>query len=462
MSFSSGSPAGQRKVRREGRVRERLAHPARIIATAFAVLVLTGTALLMLPFATTDGEAPHVIDALFTATSAACVTGLAIVDTGGHWSPFGEVVILVLMQVGGLGIMTLATLVALVVSRRMGLRHRLLIQAETKALNLADLRRILRAIVTFSLGTEAVVATILTLRFALGHDYAWGRAIYHGIFHAVAAFNNGGLALYPDSMSGFVDDPIVSTTISLAVLLGGIGYLVVFELTRNWRRPREWSVLTKLTLGVSAVLLVGGTAALTIAEWSNPATFGPLSIGDKLSAGFFAAVMPRSGGLNSVPTGEMTEESLLTQTILMFIGGGSASTAGGIKVTTFGLLAFVIWAEMRGETRVHVGRRQIAEANQRQALAIALMSIGIVMSAALALLHMTDFTAERVLFEVTSAFGTVGLSTGITADLGRDGHVLLVVLMFIGRIGPLTLASALALRERDRRFELPEERTIVG
>ncbi|MGQ0623669.1 MAG: TrkH family potassium uptake protein [Sporichthyaceae bacterium] len=460
--MSEGSPGAQRKARRERRVRERLAHPARIIATAFAVVVLTGTALLMLPFSTADGESPHLIDALFTATSASCVAGLAIVDTGGHWSTFGELVILILMQVGGLGIMTLATLIALVVSRRMGLRHRLLIQAETKALNLADLRRVLRAILAFSVGTELVVASILTLRFALGHDYGWGRAIYHGVFHAVAAFNNGGLALYPDSMSGFVDDPIVSVTIALAVLLGGIGYLVVFELTRTWRRPREWSVLTKLTLGVSGVLLVIGVVLITAAEWSNQATFGPLSVGDKLSAGFFASVMPRSGGLNSVPTGEMTSESLLTQTILMFIGGGSAGTAGGIKVTTFGLLAFVIWAEMRGESGVHIGRRRIAEANQRQALAIALMSIGIVMSATLLMLHLTTETFERVLFEVTSAFGTVGLSTGITPGLGRDAHLLLIVLMFIGRIGPLTLASALALRERDRRFELPEERTIVG
>ncbi|MBA3742742.1 TrkH family potassium uptake protein [Sporichthya sp.] len=454
--------AEERRARRQRRVSDQLAHPARLIAFGFGFAVLTGTALLMLPAATEAGERPSFVDALFTATSSVCVTGLAIVDTGGHWSTFGEVVILLLMQIGGLGIMTMATIIALVVSRRLGLRARLLIQAETKTLQLRDVRRVLRAIIVFSLVTEAIVTAILTVRFATHYDMSWGRAAYDGVFHAVSAFNSGGLSLYSDSMSRFVRDPIVSLTVTGAVLLGSIGYLVIFELTRNWRRPREWSVLTQLTLGVSGVLVVLGTTLITVAEWSNDATFGPLDVPDKMIAGFFASVMPRSGGLNSVDIGAMREESLLLQIILMFIGGGSASTAGGIKVTTFGLLAFVIWAEMRGQAKVHVGRRQVPEANQRQALAIALLGIGLVMAGTLVLLGLTDHPFDRVLFEATSAFGTVGLSTGITPDLGRGGQLVVVALMFIGRIGPLTMASALALRERDRRYEYPEERTIVG
>jgi Trk-type K+ transport system membrane component len=263
-------------------------------------------------------------------------------------------------------------------------------------------------------------------------------------------------------MVRFVGDPIVSLTLCVAVILGGIGFPVVFELAREWRQPKQWSVLTQITLATTAALLVIGTAALAIAEWSNPRTLGPLSTLDKLVGGFFAAVMPRSGGMNSVDYAHLTPESLLTTDILMFIGGGSAGTAGGIKVTTFGLLAFVIWAEMRGESTVHVGRRRIPDANQRQALAIALMGIGIVMAGTLVLLGMTHHDLDRVLFEATSAFGTCGLSTGVTSELGRDGHLVLIVMMFIGRIGPLTFASALALRERARRYELPEERTIVG
>jgi trk system potassium uptake protein len=462
VSVPERSAADERRARRERRARDQLAHPARLIAFGFGFAVLTGTALLMLPVATADGERPNFVDALFTATSATCITGLAVVDTGGHWSTFGEVLIMVMMQLGGLGIMTMATVIALLLSRRLNLRTRLLIQAETKALRLQDVRHVLRAILAFSLGTEAVVATILTVRFAVHYDMSWGQAAYDGLFHAISAFNSGGLSLYSDSMSRFVRDPLVSLTVSFAVLLGGIGYLVVFELSRNWRRPREWSVLTQLTLVVSAFLLVIGTAVITFAEWSNPRTLGPLDAPDKVVAGFFAAVMPRSGGLNSVDTGAMSQDSLLTQIILMFIGGGSTSTAGGIKVTTFGLLAFVIWAEMRGDAKVHVGRRQIPEGNQRQALAIALMGIGLVMSGTLVLLGMTDQPLDRVLFEATSAFGTVGLSTGITPDLDRAAQLVLVALMFVGRIGPLTLASALALRERDRRYEYPEERTIVG
>ncbi|GAA0629480.1 potassium transporter TrkG [Sporichthya brevicatena] len=462
MSDPERSAVDERRARRERRAREQLAHPARLIAVGFGLAVFTGTALLSLPFATESGERASFVDALFTGTSGVCVTGLAIVDTGAEWSTFGEVVIMLLMQVGGLGIMTMATVVALILSRRLGLRARLLVQAETRALRLQDVRLVLRGIVLYSLCVEAVVTAILTVRFATHYDMSWGRAAYDGLFHAISAFNSGGLSLYSDSMSRFVRDPIVSLTVSLAVLLGSLGYLVLFELRRNWRRPREWSVFTQLTLGVTAALVVLGTALLTIAEWNNPRTFGPLDVPDKLIAGFFAAVMPRSGGLNSVDTGAMNDESLLVQTALMFIGGGSASTAGGIKVTTFGLLAFVIWAEMRGEAKVVVGRRAIPEANQRQALSVALLGIGLVMTGTLVLLGLSDYPLDRVLFEATSAFGTVGLSTGITPELDRAAQLVLVALMFVGRIGPLTLASALALRERDRRYELPEERTIVG
>lgn len=442
--------------------RERFQHPARVIASGFGGIVAVGTLLLLLPVSSRSGERAHVVDALFTSTSAVCLTGLVVVDTGQHWSTFGQIVLLVLMQVGGLGIMTMATLFAVLVSRRLGLRARLLIQAETKSLRLRDLRHLIRNIILFSLTAEAVAATILAVRLATHYDKPWGDAFYHGIFHAVSAFNSAGLSLNSDSFVGFVGDPWMCLTVAFAVILGGLGFPVVFELVRAWRRPGEWSVLTYLTLGVSGVLLALGTVVFTVVEFSNPRTLGPLDWPGKLLAAFFAAVMPRSGGLNSVDIGAMSSESLLTTDVLMFIGGGSAGTAGGIKVTTFGLLAFVLWAEMRGEPKVHVGRRRIPESNQRQALAVALLGIGLVIVSTLVLLSLTEQPLERVLFEATSAFGTVGLSTGLTADLGRAGHLVLVVLMFIGRIGPLTLASALALRERTRRYELPEERTIVG
>ncbi|MDG4800168.1 potassium transporter TrkG [Micromonospora sp. WMMD980] len=449
------APAWQR---RSGRLR----HPAQVIAVGFGTAVAVGTGLLSLPLATRSGERTGLVDALFTATSAVCVTGLVAVDTGSYWSGFGQAVILLLIQAGGLGIMTLATLFTVLLSRRLGLRARFLAQAETKSLDLTDVRAVVRRIVLFSLASEAVVAVALTARFATAYDEPFGVAVYDGVFHAVSAFNNAGFSTNADSLVGYVTDPWICLPIAAAVILGGLGFPVVFELLRCWRRPALWSVLTRITLALSGVLLVLGTAVLTFAEFTNPRTLGPLDGWHKLLAGFFASTMTRTAGFNSVDIGAMRPESLLASDALMFIGGGSAGTAGGIKVTTFGLLAFVLWSEMRGELHVNVGRRRIPASNQRQALAVALLSVGAVVTATFALLATTPYRLDVVLFEAVSAFATVGLSTGITAALPPQADLLLVVLMFAGRVGPLTLASALALRDRNRRFELPEERTIVG
>ena len=371
-------------------------------------------------------------------------------------------VILLLIQAGRLGIMTLATLLTVLVSRRLGLRARFLAQAETRSLSLNDVRRVVRNIVLFSLVDEAAVAVVLTVRFATSYDVPLGPAIYDGVFHAVSAFNNAGFSPYADNLMRFVTDPWVNLTIAAAVILGGLGFPVVFELLRGWHQPSRWSVLTRITLVVTGTLLLVGTVAITAAEYRNAETLGGLDGPGKILAGFFASVMTRTAGFNSLDISAMRPESLLISDLLMFIGGGSAGTAGGIKVTTFGLLAFVIWAEMRGENRVNVGRRGIPESTQRQALAIVLLGIGAVAVATVALLALTSYSLDRVLFEVVSAFGTVGLSTGITADLPPVAQLILVGLMFMGRLGPLTLASALALRDRGRRFELPAERTIVG
>jgi trk system potassium uptake protein TrkH len=437
-------------------------HPGRVIAAAFAAAVVVGTALLMLPVARAGEGRADLLTALFHATSAVCVTGLVTVDTGTYWSGFGQAVIVLLIQVGGLGIMTLATLVALMLSRRLGLRARLIAQAETKALSPADVRRVIRRVVVFSLATEAVVAVVLAARFAVGYDESLARALYDGVFHAISAFNNAGFSPYRDNLIGFAGDPWISLPIALAVIVGGLGFPVVFELARTWRRPRTWSVLTRITVVVTVALLVLGTAGMLVAESGNPETLGALDPGDRGLAAFVAAVMPRTAGFNNLDIAAYQPETLLMYDALMFIGGGSAGTAGGIKVTTFGLLAYVLWAEMRGDPDVQVGRRRVPGTNQRQALAIALLGIGLVAVSTFLMEALSDFSFDQVLFETISAFATVGLSTGITADLPPAAQILLVLLMYIGRIGPLTLASGLALRERARRHQLPEERTIVG
>ncbi|TMR89158.1 TrkH family potassium uptake protein [Nonomuraea basaltis] len=441
---------------------DRFHHPAQVIATGFGAAMLLGTLLLSLPIATTSGTSAGWLAALFTATSAVCVTGLVVVDTESHWSVFGEVVIAALIQVGGLGIMTLATLFTVLVAGRLGLRARIFAQAETKALSMSDVRRVVRNVVMFSLLCEAVVAVVLTIRFLTGYGEPFGRAVYLGAFHAVSAFNNAGFALWPDSLMRFVTDPWICLPIAAAVIVGGLGFPVVFELARSWRHPSRWTVLTRITVGVTLVLLVVGTLVFMTTEWRNPATLGRLDDPGKLLAAFFTGVMPRTAGFNSLDIAQLYPTSLLATDALMFIGGGSAGTAGGIKVTTFGLMAFIIWAEMRGESRVNVGHRRLAESAQRQVVSITMISVALVMVSTYILLALTAHSLDQVLFEVVSAFGTVGLSAGITADATPAGHLLLVLLMFVGRIGPLTLGSALALKERARHYELPEERVIVG
>ncbi|MFI9837679.1 TrkH family potassium uptake protein [Nonomuraea sp. NPDC051941] len=440
----------------------RFRHPAQVVAAGFVLAIGIGTVLLTLPIATTERAPADWVVALFTATSAVCVTGLVIVDTESHWSVFGEVVIAGLVQVGGLGIMTMATLFTLLVSGRLGLRARIAAQAETKTLSMSDVRRVVRKVVLFSLVCEVVAAVVLTARFAIGYGEPLARAAYLGAFHAVTAFNNAGFALWPDNLMRFVADPWICLTIALAVIVGGLGFPVVFELARSWRHPRKWSVLTRVTVGVSVTLLVLGTLVFLMTEWRNPRTLGALDDPGKLLAAFFAAVMPRSAGFNTLDISQMYPSSWLATDVLMFIGGGSAGTAGGLKVTTFGLLAFVVWAEVRGESRVNIGHRRLPEATQRQAVTITVLGVTLVAASTYVLLALTPHGLDQVLFEVVAAFGTAGLSTGITPSLGMAGHLLLTVLMFIGRIGPLTMGSALALNQRSRHYELPEERVIVG
>jgi trk system potassium uptake protein TrkH len=444
-------------------VRHGLAHPARLVPLAFLVAIAVGAGLLMLPVARAGSGFAPPLTALFTSTSAACVTGLLVVDTPTYWSPFGHVVILCLIQLGGFGIMTMATLLGLLVSRRgLGLRTRLLAQAETRTLNLGDVRGVLERVALATLLVEVATFLVLTGRFRAGYDDSWGAAAWHGLFHSVSAFNNAGFALYPDNLMRFVNDAWVCLPLAVAVIAGGLGFPVLIELRRELRQPSRWSVHTTLTVLGTGVLLTLGTLALLALEWSNPRTLGPLGPPGKLLAGFFQAVMPRTAGFNSLDYAAMRPDSLAVTDTLMFIGGGSASTAGGIKVTTFFLLAFVIWAEVRGESDVVVFRRRVSNAAQRLALTVALLGVGVVAAGTLALLALTEHGLDRALFEAVSAFATVGLSTGITPTLPPAAQLTLVILMFVGRVGTITVATALALRSRPRKFRLPEERPIVG
>ncbi len=438
-------------------------HPARLVPLAFLAAVAIGTGLMMLPAARADpGHAPFVT-ALFTAASAVCVTGLAVVDTPTYWSTFGQVLITVLVQVGGFGIMTLATLLSLLVSRRLGFRSRLMAQAESAGLFGGNIGGVLIRVAVVMLTTEAVLAVALTLRFWQGYDYPFGRALWEAVFHAVQAFNNGGFALYPDSLVRFVTDPWICLPLAFGVLAGSIGFPVLFELAREWRTPGCWSTHTWLTVCGTLLLSAVGFLVFLVFEWRNPGTLGPLGTPGKILAAFTQDVMTRSGGFNSVDLGRMNSETIAVTNGLMFIGGGSASTAGGIKITTFLLLAYVIWAEIRGEPDVVVRKRRIAEETQRQAITVALLGVALVAAGTVALDALTvGVPFDRALFEVTSAFATVGLSTGITPRLPESAQLVLVALMYIGRVGTIAVGTAIALNTRRRLYRYPEERPLVG
>lgn len=436
--------------------------PARWIAGGFGVGILIGTLLLMLPIARTGPGGASFIEALFTAVSAMCVTGHVIVDTATFWTPFGQVVILLLIQIGGFGVMTFATIVGVAVVRRLSLSSRLNTAAETRSLGIDDVRSLVLNVLKISLVIEGAVAIILFLWFWLHYGKNPGEAAWLGVFHGVSSFNNAGFALFSDNMVSYVDDPVVSLTLCAAIILGGLGFPVIMQLKRYWNRPLKWSMNTRIVVWATPLLLVAGAAYITAIEWNNPGTLGPLEWHSKLLAGFFQSVQTRTAGFNSIDIGALDDSSLFGMTALMFIGGGPAGTAGGIKVTTFAVLFFILLAEVRGDGVVNVFGKRLSRAVHRQAIAVVLLAVAVVVGSTVAIMLMSGLPLSPVLFETASAFGTVGLSTGITADLPVAAQLVLCLLMFIGRLGPVTFAAALALREREVLYQLPKERPIIG
>ena len=434
--------------------------PVRVVPLAFLLAIVIGTALLALPVSSTGEGTSGLLPALFTSVSAVCVTGLTSVDTATYWSPTGQGIILALIQVGGFGIMTLASVLLLVIGRNLGLRNGLIAQRETHAVDLGDVWSLVRRLAAIVLIVEATIAAILVPRFRMAYDDDLPTALWHAVFHAVSAFNNAGFALYSDNLMGFVDDPWVTLPLCVAVILGGLGFPVIAEVVRTSRK--RWSVHSRITIYGTLGLLVIGIVGFAVSEWTNPDTIGDLTAGSKVVASVTGGVMPRTAGFNAIDYGEATAETLMITNILMFIGGGSAGTAGGVKVGTFILLAVVIWSELRGEQTVSIGGRDMPSSVQRQALTVALLAVAAVMVGTMAMMETTDYEFEPLLFESVSAFSTVGLSTGITPDLPVAGEIVLIVLMYIGRVGVVTVGAALALSHRRRRYTLPEERIIVG
>ncbi|MFZ9041079.1 MAG: TrkH family potassium uptake protein [Ilumatobacteraceae bacterium] len=451
-------------------------HPARIVLLAFVVMIFIGTALLSLPVAVDDGRLGFR-DALFWSTSASTVTGLGTVDVS-TFSLFGELVLLGLVQIGGFGIMTIGSVLAVVATERIGLRQRRLAQAEIGSVSAGELKRLLLATATITVLVEATIAAILALHLATVDGIGFGRAVYSGVFHGVSAFNNAGISLYSDSLTQFVSDPLVVFPITAAFVLGGLGFPVIVLTAQHLRsgfapgflrgsrrdvaRPAAWNLHARITVAATVVLLVVGPLVVLVAEWTNAATLGPMSVWDKIQAAWFQGVTPRTAGFNTIDIGAQREPTLNVMTVLMFIGAGPASTSGGIKVTTFAVLVVAMWSEIRGRRDMSILHRRLPDQAVRQAITVAALGIGTVFGAAVVLTTTTPFHLTDTLFEAASAFGTVGLSTGITNELPAVGQYLLALVMLAGRVGPVTFVAALATRTRALPYRYPEEAPIIG
>ena len=438
-------------------------HPARVIPTAYLAAIGAGTSLLMVPAATSANSSPALIDAAFTATSAICITGLTTVDTQTFWSPFGQVVILVLVQVGGFGIVTVASFLTLIATGRISLQGSLMAGRELHQANLSETLRLPVRIGLVMLVAEGLTAAALALGFRRYTD-GWGDAVWHGVFHAVSAFNNAGFALFSDNLIGFIGDPFIILPICAAIVVGGVGVPVLTELrhTLRTRGASHWTAHTRLTVYGTLILLGLGVAGFALFEWNNPNTLGPLTLGGKFLGAIGGGVFPRTAGFNNIDYGVASESTLGMTYILMFIGGGSVGTAGGVKVGTVGIIIAAVVAELRGEDQVLVAHRAIPTVVQRSAMAVILLGVVTVGIATSLIVAYEPFTLQQVLFETISAFGTVGLTTGITPDLSPGSLSVLMVLMYLGRVGTISVATALAIRPRHRRFRLPEEQPIVG
>lgn len=446
---------------------------ARITAGAFLLLIAIGAALLSLPISTRgDGSVP-LLDGIFTSTSAVCLTGLIVVDTAEYWTPFGQAVILLLIQVGGLGIMTLATLTGMLLVRKVSVRSRRLAEAESRPFQMGGAKRTILATVLLSIVTEALIAVMLFWRLVTEHNTPVSYALWSSIFHSVSAFNNAGFSLRSDNLIGYNSDWFILSPLMLAIVLGGLGYSVLAEIVRRIRlRVRErnshlhtvhqpLSVTTRFTLVGTTLLLIVGFVIYLSVEWHG--ALEEFDVEQKALNALFGSVTARTAGFNAIDYSEVTDTTLMSTQGLMFIGGGSAGTAGGIKITTLAVLLFAMWTEFNGEKEVIAAHRRIPDGVVRQAMTVAAAGALVVWVSVVALRILNPhLDPDWVTFEAISAFGTVGLSTGITAQLTGFSQIILCLLMYLGRIGPITLVAALAARNTARHFRYPEERPLIG
>lgn len=436
--------------------------PPQILVLGFAAVIIIGTLLLMLPVSSVSGEHLNFMDALFTATSAACVTGLAVVDTGTYFTGFGQSVVLVLIQIGGLGFMTMATLFALVLKRRISLRDRLILQEAMNQSSMEGIVRLIRKVLIYSLVIEAAGAILLSVRFAF--DMPLPRALYYGLFHAVSMFNNAGFDLFgghDNSLTAYVGDPVINLVVMFLIISGGIGFIVMSDLA-EFRRKRRLTLHSKVVLSMTFGLILTGMAVIFIFEFSNSRTLGPLNLGSKIWASLFQSVAPRTAGANTLDITGLRQATQFFIVILMFIGASPGSTGGGVKTTTFTLMVGAVISMLRGRGDIVLFRYRLAQERVFKALTITLLALLLIVTVSMMLSTTEGLPFLMILFETTSAFANVGLSLGLTPELTQLGKILICLTMFAGRLGLLTLAYALGPKQGKPLYKYPEGKMIIG
>jgi trk system potassium uptake protein TrkH len=432
-------------------------NPSQLLTVVFLFFILLGTMVLKLPISTTNSVS--WTDALFTATSAMTVTGLAVVDTGTVFTGFGQSVILILIQVGGLGIMSFAILIFIMLGKKIGLKERLIIQHALNQTSLGGVLKLVKNLFIYSLTIEFIAMLILALRWV--PEYGWGKGLYYSLFHSISAFNNAGFSIWSDSLMKYAGDPLVNLVISFLFIVGGIGFTVLSDL-RHKRSLKKLSLHSKLMISGTFVINLLAMLIVFYLEYHNPKTLGTLSsLSDKLWSSYFQAVTPRTAGFNTLDIGSLHEGTISFLLLLMFVGAGSASTGGGIKLTTFLVIVFSVLTFLRQKTQIKIGKRAIKDQIVIRSLAIATISILFIFLAVFILNITEPDPFLEILFEVVSAFGTVGLSMGLTAELSDIGKIIIVFIMFLGKLGPLTFAFSLARPKQDK-IRYPDEDVLTG
>lgn len=433
------------------------------IALGFILMILVGTALLMLPIATRPGEETSLIGALLCATSASCVTGLVAYDTFTHWTLFGQLVLLVLIQIGGLGFITIGMTFSVLFRKKIGLRQRDLLKESINAMELGGIIRLWKQIVKGTLLIEGIGAALLAIRFI--PQFGTANGIYYGIFHSISAFCNGGFDLMGinekySSFCAYVDDPLVVITLCFLIVIGSLGFIVwqdLMEKKWNWKR---YTLHTRLVLSVSVILLAVGTLLFYLMERNN--TLSQMSLSGQWLGALFDAVTPRTAGFNTTDTGALTPAAKLLTILLMFVGGSPGSTAGGVKTTTIAVIVLYVFSNLRNDSGCNVFHRRISDEVIKKATMVVALNMAMGLISTLVILATSDLAMDDVLFETFSAISTVGMTTGITRDLNMVGQITITILMYLGRVGSMTFALSLIQRPSEQPTQYPVERITIG